>query len=123
MTVDYEAVVWVRVRYRAKFIEAMRACGNRWSMDRQNVTAVAWMLGERAVRYAAGRRSIDLSSVMQAAADVERYCALHARRKASASTRNHPTEDAPRLAGYWCTVITGTPESPDDATDVADTSE
>ena len=101
-TVDYEAIIWWRDHYRVKFLNAMRAFGDRWLQDRQNVTGVAFLLAERAVRYAEGRPSIDVESARRAAADVERYCALHARRKAS--RRNTIASDGavPRIAGYWC---------------------
>jgi hypothetical protein len=80
LTVDYEAVVWWRDHFRSRFLASMQRFGNRWSQDRQIVTAVGLMLGERAVRYAAGRASIDLEAAQHAAADVERYCMLHDRR-------------------------------------------
>jgi hypothetical protein len=100
-TVEYDAVIWWRDHYRAKFLGAMRAFGNRWLQDRQNVTGVAMMLAERAVRYSGDRASIDLDSAMKAAADVERYCKLHSRRARRA--RGDASEGAqPRIAGYWC---------------------
>lgn len=99
MTVEYDAVVWWHDHFRAKFLAAMTEFGNRWLVDRENVTAVAFMLGERAVRYADGRSSIDVESARKAAADVERYCKLHSRRAA-----RNAADDAPaRIAGYWCT--------------------
>ncbi len=98
MTVEYDAVIWWHDHFRAKFLAAMSEFGNRWLVDRQNVTAVAFMLGERAVRYAEGRTSIDVDAARKAAADVERYCKLHSRRSARAMG-----DDAPaRIAGYWC---------------------
>jgi hypothetical protein len=98
MTVEYDAVMWWRDHFRAKFLSAMTEFGNRWLSDRQNVTAVAFMLGERAVRYAEGRTSIDVEAARKASADVERYCKLHSRRAARAMG-----DDAPaRIAGYWC---------------------
>lgn len=101
MTVDYDAVMFIRNHFRAKFVSAMRSFGNRWSEDRQNVTGAAMMLGERAVRYAGDRSSIDLDSVRHAAADVQRYCKLHSRR---AARSGDPSEGAQsRIAGYWCT--------------------
>jgi len=102
MTVDYDAVTFIRDHFRARFLAAMRSFGNRWSQDRQNVTGVAMMLGERAVRYAGDRSSIDLDSVRQAAADVQRYCKLHSRR---AARSGDPTSEGAqsRIAGYWCT--------------------
>ena len=81
-TVEYDAVLWWREHYRSKFLRAMEAFGNRWSMDRQNVTGVAMLFGERAVRYAADAESISLAAFQQAAADVERYCQLHSKRRA-----------------------------------------
>ena len=101
MTVDYDAVMFIRNHFRVRFLAAMGAFGNRWSQDRQNVTGVAMMLGERAVRYAGDRSSIDLDSVRQAAADVQRYCKLHSRR--AARSGDHSSEGAQsRIAGYWC---------------------
>ncbi|MEQ1731882.1 MAG: hypothetical protein ABL982_26205, partial [Vicinamibacterales bacterium] len=67
-TVEYDAVIWWHDHFRAKFLSAMSEFGNRWLVDRQNVTAVAFMLGERAVRYSEGRDSIGLEAAMQAAA-------------------------------------------------------
>ncbi|MXZ73349.1 MAG: hypothetical protein F4Z04_17845 [Acidobacteria bacterium] len=105
MTVDHEAVVWWRDHFRSKFLSAMRRHGNRWLEDRENVTAVGWLLAERAVRQAAGRDVIDVEAARRAAADVERYCQLHAQRAARGS--NCPTEADPRLAGYWCLPYPG----------------
>jgi len=107
MTVDYEAVVWWRDHYRAKFLAAMTAFGNRWVQDRANVTGVAIMLAERAVRYAAGKSSIDCGAARLAAADVQRYCALHAKRRAAALGDDQSDAAPARIAGYWCT---GDPE-------------
>ncbi len=100
MTVDYDAVVWWHDHFHAKFLAAMRRQGNRWLQDRENVTAVGWMLAERAVRHAASRDSIDVESARRAAADVERYCQLHAKRAAQANAGSGPASS--RLAGYWC---------------------
>jgi hypothetical protein len=97
-TVEYDAVMWWHDHFRAKFLAAMSEFGNRWLADRQNVTAVAFMLGERAVRYAEGRPAIDVESAMKAAADVERYCKLHSRRAA----RANGDDTVARIAGYWC---------------------
>jgi len=100
-TLDYEAVVWWRDHYRPRFLAAMREFGDRWRKDRDNVTGVGLMLAERALRYAAGRPSIDVESARRAAADVERYCQLHARRRAPRA-RSQSDDAAPRIAGYWC---------------------
>jgi len=101
MTVEYDAVIWWRDHYRARFFAAMKAHGNRWLRDRTNVTSVAIMLGERAVRYSEGRSSIDCAAARKAAADVQRYCQLHAQRKARALGRDR-SEAPARIAGYWC---------------------
>lgn len=100
MTVDYDAVVFMREHYRAKFLSAMKAFGNRWEQDRQNVTSVAWMFAERAVRYAGDRGSIDVESARKAAADVQRYCKLHARRAGKLNPGSEGGQS--RIAGYWC---------------------
>ena len=102
-TVDYEAVIWWRDHYREKFLAAMMAYGNRWMEDRSNVTGVAFMLAERAVRYSEGKPSIDAEAARRAAADVERHCELHARRAARRQGQDTSDAAVPRIAGYWCT--------------------
>jgi hypothetical protein len=101
MTVEYDAVIWWRDHYRARFLAAMKAHGNRWLLDRANVTSVAIMLAERAVRYSEGRASIDCDAARKAAADVERYCQLHAQRKSRTLDREG-NEVPAQIAGYWC---------------------
>ena len=97
-TMDYDAVVWLHDHFRAKFLSALQAFGNRWLQDRHNVTAVAFMFGERAVRHAGEAESISLEAVRQAAAEVQRYCNLHGKR-----ARRAMGDDAVgRLAGYYC---------------------
>ncbi|MCY4026691.1 MAG: hypothetical protein OXH75_10330 [Acidobacteria bacterium] len=98
-TVDYDAIVWWHDHFRAKFLDAMHCHGNRWIQDRENVTAIGWMLAERALKHSNGRDSIDVEAARLAAADVERYCALRAKRAGQAvgSDAEHPL-----LAGYWC---------------------
>jgi hypothetical protein len=102
-TVDYDAVIWWRDHYREKFLAAMMAFGNRWMQDRANVTTVAIMLAERAVRYSEGKSSIDVEAARKAAADVERHCELHARRAARRHGQDTTDAAVPRIAGYWCT--------------------
>jgi hypothetical protein len=101
-TVDYDAVLWWRDHYRAKFLRAMDAFGNRWATDRDNVTGVAMLFGERAVRYAGDADSINLEAFKQAAADVERYCHIHSTRKNRPSKSDNV--ERPLMAGYWCTL-------------------
>ncbi len=103
MTVDYDAIVWWHDHFRVKFLEAMRHHGQRWLQDRENVTGVGWMLGERAVRHAAGGNSINVEAARRAAADVERYCRLHSKRAPRANGCDSAA--SPRLAGYWCTGL------------------
>lgn len=100
MTVDYDAVVWWHDHFHAKFLAAMRRDGNRWLQDRESVTAVGWMLAERAVRHAAGRDAVDVEAARRAAADVERYCRIRSKRGARAGDLDAGA--IPRLAGYWC---------------------
>ena len=99
-TVDYDAIVWWHDHFHEKFLAAIRHHGPRWLQDRENVTAVGWMLGERAVRHAAGHTSIGVDAARRAAADVERHCQLHSKRTAQRGERG--AEADPRLAGYWC---------------------
>ena len=101
MTVDYDAVVWWHDHFRTRFLAAMRRQGNRWLRDRENVTAVGWMLAERAVRHADGQDSIQVEAARRAAADVERYCQIRSRRAPQGG--GHDAGGSPRLAGYWCT--------------------
>ena len=96
---DYDAIVWWHNHFRAKFLAAMRCHGNRWMLDRENVTAVGWMLAERAIRHAAGRESIDIDAARRAAADVERHCAIHAKKAGQVGELD---AERSRLAGYWC---------------------
>ena len=100
MTVDYDAVVWWHDHFHTKFLAAMRRHGDRWMKDRESVTAVGWMLAERAVRHAADRNTVDVAAARRAAADVERYCQIRSKRDAQADDRG--TRPNSRLAGYWC---------------------
>jgi hypothetical protein len=100
---DFDTVLFARQLFRAKFLAAMEQFGNRWLDDRQIVTAVGWMLGERAVRYAAGAPSISVDAFRQAAADVERYCQLHAARRTRGRDEGTTEASTARIAGYWCT--------------------
>lgn len=80
-SIDYDAVVWLRSRYRAKFLHAMTATGTEWDRDRHRVTAVGRYLGQRALHHAGDRQSIDVSAIAQAAADVEQGCRMNAERE------------------------------------------
>lgn len=103
-SVEYDAILHIREFFRPRFLAAMRTFGNRWLEDRTNVTAVVGMLAERAVRYADGASTISLDDVRRASADVQRYCQLHAARRAG-DDRVLKTDGATKLiAGYWCTL-------------------
>ena len=104
-TVDYDAVVWWHDHFREKFLGAMRRHGNRWLCDRPNVTAVGLLLAERAVRYAADAPSINIDAARKAAADVERYCQVHAKRRLSSLRKRSRDGEAASIAGYWCTPL------------------
>lgn len=100
---DFEAVTYLRQHFRPKFLAAMSHFGNRWLEDRQTVTAVAMMLGERAVRYAEGAPTITRDAIRQASADVERYCQLHAARRTRGRELPNTEGATALIAGYWCT--------------------
>lgn len=100
---EFDAVCHIRRNFRPKFLAAMRQFGNRWLEDRQTVTAVAMMLGERAVRYADGAATISLDDIRRASADVERYCQLHAARRTRGREQDATEGATARIAGYWCT--------------------
>jgi hypothetical protein len=101
-SVDFDAVIWWRQHFRQKFITAMETFGNRWLEDRHKVTGVAFMLAERAVRYAGEDPSITLTIAQRASADVQRYCEHHGHRALRAAGFTPTDSDVPRLAGYWC---------------------
>ncbi len=99
---EYDAVLWWRDHYRAKFLRAMAAFGNRWETDRDRVTGAALLFGERAVGYAGDSPTIDKAAFQRAAADVERFCQLHSKRRARSA--GDAVTDQPLIAGYWCTL-------------------
>ena len=101
-----EAVVWLREHYRNRFLGAMGLFGNRWVLDRSRVTAMGFLLGDRAVRYAGPLPDIDADCAKKAAADVERYCTLHAKRRVQRRAGSRSSE-TPLIAGYWCVPIGG----------------
>lgn len=79
--IDYEAIVFLRVRYRQLFLRAMVENGNSWAADRRRVTAVGRYLGQRALLHSRGGAVIDLASVARAVADVEAGCRMNAERE------------------------------------------
>jgi len=101
-TVDFDAVVWWREHFRAKFLHTLLRRGDTWQQDRDRVTAVAHLLAERAVRHAGERPSIDRACAMKAAGDVAAYCALRGLRGPGGRRRAHADSTSPLHAGYWC---------------------
>lgn len=99
---EYDAVIWWRDHYRQRFLQAMMNFGDRWLDDRRNVTAVAFLLAERAVQHAGQAASIGIEAAQKAAVDVERFCQLHSRRVARARGLLNSEGAAPLIAGYWC---------------------
>lgn len=80
-SIEYDAVVWLRSRYRAMFLHAMTTTGTAWDRDRDRVTAVGRYLGQRALHHAGDSESIGVPAMAQAAADVERGCRMNAERE------------------------------------------
>lgn len=101
-TLEFGAVQWWRAHFSEKFLRAISVQGNRWEMDRDAVSSVAMLFGERAVRYAGDADSISVAALQQAAADVERYCRTLATRQTRAMSSG--SSEQPLMAGYWCTL-------------------
>ncbi len=100
--VGHAAVVWWRDHFRALFLRTLRQSGNTWLNDRVRVTAVGHLLGERAVRYAADRPSIDVECARKAAADVKAYCTRRAEMSRRRSVVTADGAVTPLRTGYWC---------------------
>lgn len=75
---DYNAVTWLRDRYRQRFLHAIAVDGHSWIADRERVMAVGRFFGRRAFHYAGDERSIDARSVVMAASEIETGCRMHA---------------------------------------------
>ena len=99
---DAEAVRWWRRHYRTRFLGAMARFGNRWTLDRDKVSAVGRLLAVRAMRYAGDCPSISVQAAQHASADVEQYCTLHSRRQARSLGVDPGSDDTTWIAGYWC---------------------
>lgn len=78
---DYDAVVWLRGRYRDRFLRAMEQNGNSWALDRNRVTAVGRYLGQRALHHAGERDAIDVACIAKASAEIEDACRMNAVRE------------------------------------------
>ncbi len=100
-TLEPDTVVWLREHYRHKFLRAMSVFGNRWQTDRARVMQVGHLLGRRSLRYANLLETIDRDWGLFAAADVERFCTLHAMRCSRDGSRGDE-KVTPLIAGYWC---------------------
>ncbi len=101
-TVDHDAIAFWRDHFRARFLSAMERFGNTWLRDRERVTAVSRLLGERAVAHAEQRGSIDVDCAIKASADVEKYCVLHAARRHRRTGPGAGDRSDAMYAGYWC---------------------
>jgi hypothetical protein len=93
---DYDAIVWLRNRYTAKFLHTITHNANVWPQDRDRLMAVSRYLGQRVAHHAAGRRAIDTSCVTEASAEVEAGCRMKAAEQRAA--RAALTRDASRSA-------------------------
>jgi hypothetical protein len=62
-TMDYEAVTWLRDRYKTMFLRALSQHANIWPDDRHRLLAVSRYLGQRVAHHAADRRTIDTNCV------------------------------------------------------------
>ena len=79
---DYEAIVWLRDRYREKFLRVMTEDGSSWDEDRERVLAVGRYLGRRAVHHAGAHPSIGRDCAALAAAEIEAGCKISRERLA-----------------------------------------
>jgi hypothetical protein len=77
-TMDYEAVTWLRDRYKTMFLRALSQHANIWPDDRHRLLAVSRYLGQRVAHHAADRRTIDTNCVSRASAEVEAGCRMKA---------------------------------------------
>lgn len=83
---DYDAIKWLRDRYRAKFLHAMIVNGNSWEDDRDRVMAVGRYLGRRAVFHAGDRPSISRTAAAIAAEEIEAGCRMQRERQRASDT-------------------------------------
>lgn len=89
-SVDFDAVVWWRSRYRRFFLHALTDLGNDYAADRRRVTAVGRYLGQRALHYASASPSVDLRAAELASHDVETGCQMNATREGLTPTPSSP---------------------------------
>lgn len=90
-SVDFDAVVWWRSRYRRFFLHAITESGNDYAADRRRVTAVGRYLGQRALHHASHSPSIDLRAAELASRDVETGCQMDAQRDGPAPAMHATT--------------------------------
>jgi hypothetical protein len=75
--IDYGAVVWLRSRYRDKFLSAIVSRGNSWTRDRRRVMAVSRYLAHRASEHAREHAVIGIDAIERASAEVEHGCRMN----------------------------------------------
>jgi hypothetical protein len=85
-SIEYDAVVWWRSRYRQRFLHALTVLGNSWVKDRARVMAVGRYLGQRVIHHSAERATIDVECAVKASHDVELGCQMNAIREGLAPT-------------------------------------
>ena len=90
-SVDFDAVLWWRARYRKFFLHAITANGNSYETDRRRVTAVGRYLGQRALHHASASPSVDLRAASLASHDVETGCQMNAVREGLSPAAQHAT--------------------------------
>lgn len=77
-TLDLDAAIWWRRRYREAFHYAVVALDASWAEDRRRMTAVGRYLGERVAASLGHRSNIDRATAERVSLEVERGCQLRA---------------------------------------------
>lgn len=95
--IKHGAVVWLRTRYRDKFLHAMTSRGNSWERDRHRVTAVSRYLGQRALHHAQFG-IVDVPAMAAAADEVERGCRMNEVRGGIAPEEHRDCTESPGSA-------------------------
>jgi hypothetical protein len=83
--VDYDAIVWLRDRYRSRFLRMITALPHVWPQDRDRLMAVSRYLGQRAAHHVGDVRVVDAHCITQASAEVEAGCQMKAMEQRAAA--------------------------------------
>jgi hypothetical protein len=86
--VDYDAIVWLRDRYRPRFLHMITALPHVWPEDRDRLMAVSRYLGQRVVQHAGGVGVIDARCMTAMSAEVEAGCHMKAIEHRAAASLN-----------------------------------